>query len=51
MGQDQTNRWVIDQIMDIDGPEVVAQLATSLRKLSAHNKPAESGKTRPTTTN
>ena len=51
MGQDQTNRWVIDQIMDIDGPEVVAQLATSLRKLSAHNKPAEGDKTRPTTTN
>lgn len=40
MGRDQTNRWVIDQVMDIDGPEAVAQLGRSLQKLCATQKPA-----------
>ena len=33
MGNDQTNRWVMDQVMDIDGPDVVRQLAKSMSNL------------------
>ena len=33
MGEDQTNRWVIDQVMDIDGPEVFEVFVKSLDKL------------------
>jgi hypothetical protein len=43
MGRDQINRWVIDQVMDIDGPEAVAQLGRSLQKLYATQKPAPKG--------
>ncbi len=43
MGRDQTNRWVIDQVMEIDGPEAVAQLGRSLQKLYAIQKPAPKG--------
>ncbi len=46
MGRDQTNRWVIDQVMDIDGPEAVAQLRRSLQKLYATQKPAPKGNQR-----
>ena len=35
MGNDQTNRWVMDQVMDIDGPDVVRQLAKSMSNLHA----------------
>ena len=43
MGHDQTNRWAIDQVMDIDGPEAVAQLGRSLQKLYATQKPTPKG--------
>ncbi len=36
MGEDQTNRWVIDQVMDIDGPEVFEVFLKSIDKLQ-HN--------------
>ena len=33
MGSSQTNRWVIDQVMDKDGPEVYKQLKRIVRNL------------------
>ncbi|MCU7845577.1 MAG: hypothetical protein KZQ93_17240 [Candidatus Thiodiazotropha sp. (ex Monitilora ramsayi)] len=34
MGQEEhENRWVIDQVMDVDGPEVYKQLARAVRNL------------------
>ena len=33
MGETQTNRWVIDQVMDKDGPEVYKQLKRIVRNL------------------
>ena len=34
MGQDEhENRWVIDQVMDVDGPEVYKQLGGAIRNL------------------
>lgn len=33
MGTSQENRWVIDQVMDLDGPEVYKQLKRVLRNL------------------
>jgi hypothetical protein len=33
MGHEQENRWVIDQVMDVDGPEVYKQLARAVRNL------------------
>ena len=33
MGADQTNKWVIDQVMEIDAPELCEQLQKSLRNL------------------
>ncbi len=33
MGSDQTNRWVIDQVMEIDGPEVFGVFLRSVDKL------------------
>ena len=33
LGEDQTNRWVIDQVIDIDAPELVAQNTKSLDRL------------------
>ncbi|MGI9334875.1 MAG: hypothetical protein ACR2RL_17155 [Gammaproteobacteria bacterium] len=33
MGETQTNRWVLDQIMDIAAPEVVEKLAPSVERL------------------
>lgn len=33
MGEDQTNRWVIDQVMDIDGPEIFEVFVKSMDKL------------------
>ncbi len=35
MGDDQTNRWVIDQIVDIDAPELVDQVSKSTNRLYA----------------
>lgn len=33
MGDDQTNRWVIDQIMEIDGPDLIDQVSRSVGRL------------------
>ena len=33
MGEDQTNRWVIDQIMDLQAPEAFKQLKKSMANL------------------
>ena len=33
MGSDQTNKWVIDQVMDIDAPELCRGLRNSLNSL------------------
>lgn len=33
MGEDQTNRWVIDQMIEIDGPDLAEQVAKSVRRL------------------
>jgi hypothetical protein len=33
LGEDQTNRWVIDQIMDKSGPEAVNHMVRSVRNL------------------
>ncbi|MEN8167121.1 MAG: hypothetical protein ABFR65_06530 [Pseudomonadota bacterium] len=33
MGSAQENRWVIDQVMDLDGPDVCKQLARAVRNL------------------
>ncbi|MEK9784401.1 MAG: hypothetical protein VW546_00190 [Gammaproteobacteria bacterium] len=33
MGDDQTNRWVIDQVMEIDGPDLIRKLTKSLTSL------------------
>ncbi len=33
MGERHENRWVIDQVMDVDGPEVYKQLARAVRNL------------------
>lgn len=33
MGEDQTNRWVIDQIMDVQAPEAFKQLKKSMANL------------------
>jgi len=36
LGEDQTNRWVIDQVMDIDAPAIVDQNVKSLNRLFGH---------------
>jgi hypothetical protein len=33
MGDSQTNRWVIDQVMDRDGPEIDRKIAPAMRDL------------------
>ncbi|MDH3693766.1 MAG: hypothetical protein OER96_04255 [Gammaproteobacteria bacterium] len=33
MGSGQTNRWVIDQIMEIDGPDVASHLSKAMKNL------------------
>ncbi|SVB18718.1 uncharacterized protein METZ01_LOCUS171572, partial [marine metagenome] len=33
MGQDQTNRWVIDQVIDIDSQESFAQIKRSMQNI------------------
>jgi len=33
MGDDQTNKWTIDQIMDIDGPLLVGKMSDSLNSI------------------
>ena len=39
MGADQTNKWTIDQIMDVDGPMMVDKMGNSLRSIL--DKPSE----------
>ena len=39
MGDDQTNRWVIDQIIDIDAPDFQAQITKSLGRLFGRDRP------------
>jgi hypothetical protein len=33
MGTEHENRWVIDQVMDVDGPEVYKQLSRAVSNL------------------
>ncbi len=33
MGEDQTNRWVVDQIIEIDAPEMIEQVTRSATRL------------------
>ncbi len=42
MGDDQTNKWTIDQIMDVDGPLLVGKMADSLNSIIG--KPSEEEK-------
>ncbi len=39
MGEDQTNRWVIDQIIEIDAPELIDQVTRSTRRLFGWESP------------
>lgn len=34
MGHDQTNKWVLEQVLDIDGPEALQIFGAALRKLT-----------------
>ena len=43
MGESQTNRWVIDQVMSIDAPEAVEQVCKSMDNLLASTHPDKSG--------
>lgn len=42
MGDDQTNKWTIDQIMDVDGPMMVEKMTGSLNSII--NQPSEEEK-------
>lgn len=44
MGDDQTNKWTIDQIMDVDGPMLVAKMHASLMSIIDQPSPEEKGK-------
>ena len=37
LGEDQTNRWVIDQVIDIDAPALIDQNVKSLKRLFGHD--------------
>ena len=37
MGHDQENRWVIDQITEIDAPDIAEQVSRSTRRLFGHS--------------
>jgi len=39
LGEDQTNRWVIDQVIEIDGPAIVDQNVKSLNRLFGRDQP------------
>ncbi len=39
MGEDQTNRWVMDQVIDIDAPGIAKQLSRSLFRLFGWEQP------------
>lgn len=44
MGDDQTNKWTIDQIMDVDGPMLVEKMADSLNSIIDQPSEAEKRK-------
>ena len=44
MGDDQTNKWTIDQIMDVDGPLLVGKMADSLSSIIGQPGAEEKGK-------
>ncbi len=45
MGDDQINKWTIDQIMDIDGPEMVEKMQASLESILDTPSVEETAKT------
>jgi hypothetical protein len=45
MGDDQTNKWTIDQIMDVDGPLLVGKMADSLNSIIGQPSAEEKSKT------
>jgi hypothetical protein len=45
MGDDQTNKWTIDQIMDVDGPLLVGKMADSLNSIIGKPDAEEKSKT------
>jgi hypothetical protein len=38
LGEDQTNRWVIDQVIELDAPELIAQNVKSLNRLFSRDQ-------------
>jgi hypothetical protein len=44
MGDDQTNKWTIDQIMDVDGPLLVGKMADSLNSIIGQPSEEEKNK-------
>lgn len=44
MGDDQTNKWTIDQIMDVDGPMMAAKMRDSLKSIVDQPSPEEKSK-------
>lgn len=45
MGDDQTNKWTIDQIMDVDGPLLVGKMTDSFNSIIGQPSAEERGKT------
>ena len=45
MGDDQTNKWTIDQIMDVDGPLLTGKMADSLNSILEQPSAEEKSKT------
>ena len=43
MGHDQTNKWVLEQVLDIDGPEALQIFGAALRKLTKAVEKARGG--------
>lgn len=44
MGNNQTNKWTIDQIMDVDGPMLVTRMRDSLNSIIDQPTPEEKAK-------
>jgi hypothetical protein len=44
MGNDQTNKWTIDQIMDVDGPLLVGKMSDSLNSIIGQPSAEEKSK-------
>ncbi len=45
MGDDQTNKWTIDQIMDVDGPMMIGKMRDSLNSIVGQPSEEEKNKT------